>query len=88
MITFQNLTFGGTFSYETPDLPPDPKYYLWAWGKNNFGQLGLGNTTDISSPQQVGALTTWLNISAGNYHNLAIKTDGTMWSWGNHSDGR
>ena len=36
-----------------------PVQYLWAWGYNNNGQLGLGNTTDYSSPKQVGSLTNW-----------------------------
>ena len=87
MITIQNLTFGGTFSYETPNLPPPPEFYLWSWGNNSSGQLGLGNTTNRSSPVQIGALTTWLNISAG-YHGLSTKTDGTMWSWGNNAYGQ
>ena len=38
---------------------------LWSWGLNSYGQLGLGNTTYKSSPNQVGALTTWLNIAGG-----------------------
>lgn len=55
---------------------------LWAWGKNITGQLGLGNTTNYSSPKQVGLLTSWLKISSGNYSGIAIKTNGTLWSWG------
>ena len=55
---------------------------LWSWGYNGFGQLGLGNTTNYSSPVQVGALTNWLTISSGYGHVLATKTDGTLWSWG------
>jgi alpha-tubulin suppressor-like RCC1 family protein len=55
---------------------------LWAWGKNNNGNLGLGNITNYSSPKQVGALTTWSQASAGLYNSLAIKTDGTLWAWG------
>ena len=35
-----------------------------------------------SSPKQIGALTTWSNITAGRNHTLATKTDGTLWSWG------
>jgi alpha-tubulin suppressor-like RCC1 family protein len=61
---------------------------LWAWGDaTNYGQLGLGNTTDYSSPKQVGALTAWLKVSAGGNHSMAIKTDGTLWSWGNNQYG-
>ena len=67
---------------------------LWAWGSNNSGQLGLGNTTNRSSPVQVGALTTWSSkISASGSvttfaHVLAVKTDGTLWSWGHNSRGQ
>ena len=63
---------------------------LWSWGKNNVGQLGL-STSGIyahrSSPVQVGAGTTWLEISHGWKHAAAIKTDGTLWSWGYNGDG-
>jgi len=59
---------------------------LWAWGQNNSGQLGLGNTTYRSSPVQVGALTTWSQIAANGFC-VAIKTDGTLWSWGRGGSG-
>ena len=55
---------------------------LWSWGANNFGQLGLGNTTSRSSPVQVGTLTNWAEVSVGYGNVLAVKTDGTLWSWG------
>ena len=61
---------------------------LWGWGKNNFAQLGLNNTTDYSSPVQVGALTNWSKIAAGNENVLAIKTDGTLWTWGYNNKGQ
>ena len=58
---------------------------LWSWGANSFGQLGLGFAgygTQVSSPVQVGALTTWAKSSSRGSHTLAIKTDGTLWAWG------
>jgi alpha-tubulin suppressor-like RCC1 family protein len=61
---------------------------MWSWGRNNAGHLGLGNTTYYSSPKQIGALTTWLSISAGDVHNMAIKTDNTLWSWGSNGYGK
>jgi alpha-tubulin suppressor-like RCC1 family protein len=63
---------------------------LWTWGYNAYsvGILGLGNTTNYSSPKQVGALTNWLNISASSYGCMATKTDGTLWAWGGNSYGR
>lgn len=60
---------------------------LWSWGQNQYGELGLGNTTVYSSPKQVGALTNWLKVSSGGYQILSIKTDGTIWSWGRNSNG-
>ena len=42
-----------------------PYGYLYSWGRNNAGQLGVGNTTNYSSPKQVGALVTWTKIAVG-----------------------
>ncbi len=63
---------------------------LWSWGYNVYGQLGqnIAYTINRSSPVQIGALTTWLNISAGQYSCLATKTDGTLWSWGRNDRGQ
>ena len=62
---------------------------LWAWGANGSGQLGLGNTTNVTTgPTQVGGLTTWSKVAAGYNHSLAVKTDGTLWSWGNTTYGQ
>ena len=61
---------------------------LWTWGFNGQGQLGLNDiTTKRSSPVQVGALTNWSEIAVGTTHMLAIKTDGTLWAWGNNGNG-
>lgn len=58
---------------------------LWAWGKNSGGanRIGDGTSIDRSSPVQIGFLTDWSSISAKDRHTQAIKTDGTLWAWGN-----
>jgi hypothetical protein len=64
---------------------------LWTWGNNSAGTLGLnqgGNYTSRSSPIQVGALTNWSQASLFSYGITAIKTDGTLWSWGANQQGR
>ncbi|MFH1232141.1 MAG: hypothetical protein V1709_11675 [Planctomycetota bacterium] len=55
---------------------------LWAWGKNNYGQLGDGSTTNINTPTQIGTDTNWSVIAAGFCYTIALKTDGTLWAWG------
>lgn len=56
---------------------------LWAWGWNSFsGQVGDGTLLDRNSPVQLGSDRNWAQISAGNNHTLAIKSDGTLWGWG------
>jgi alpha-tubulin suppressor-like RCC1 family protein len=62
---------------------------LWAWGLNG-GILGDGTTTHRSSPVQIGALTDWRQVSTGSNgtHSLAVKTDGTLWAWGENLFGQ
>jgi len=61
---------------------------LWTWGNNTNGQLGTGNTTTRSSPGTVaGGGSTWCGVAATNYHSAAVKTDGTLWTWGKNQGG-
>ena len=61
---------------------------LWAWGSNEFGQLGNGTTISRYSPIRIGTATTWDSISAGRNHSVAIKTDGSLWAWGDNGFGQ
>jgi len=62
---------------------------LWTWGCNSFGRLGDGTATNRSSPGTVaGGGTTWCAASAGGFHTAAVKTDGTLWTWGANGYGR
>jgi len=61
----------------------------WAWGFNGCGQLGDETVTNRSSPVSViGEFTDWCQISAGNCHTAAIRTNGTAWAWGYNGNGR
>lgn len=61
---------------------------LWTWGGNNKGQLGDNSAVDKSSPVQVsGGGTTWRQVACGDDHAVAIKYDGTLWTWGGNATG-
>ena len=61
---------------------------LWAWGDNDNGVLGLNDVAYRSSPVQVGSDTTWSSIKSGSDNaTIAVKTDGTLWSWGHNEGG-
>lgn len=62
---------------------------LWTWGVNYAGQLGIGTTINRSSPGTVaGGGTNWSQISSGRNQVLALRTNGTLWSWGNNGYGQ
>lgn len=64
---------------------------IWACGYNNTGQLGngtSGNGTFSEVFVQVGSENNWNDILACAGFNLAIKTDGTLWAWGNNETGQ
>jgi alpha-tubulin suppressor-like RCC1 family protein len=62
---------------------------LWAWGFNGSGRLGDNTTTSRSSPvREITSSTNWCQVSAGCTHTSALKTDGSLWAWGNNGSGR
>lgn len=62
---------------------------LWTWGRNTSGELGDNTIAHKSSPiQTVAGGANWKLVACGRYHNLAIKTDGTLWTWGVNGNGQ
>ena len=62
---------------------------LWVWGDNLYGQIGDNTTTDRRTPrQEFTSSTNWKQVTCGNVHTAAIKTDGTLWVWGSNSNGQ
>ena len=56
---------------------------LWTWGLNDRGQLGDGTMNNLrSAPTQIGTGTTWTAVAAGEEHTIAVRSDGTLWTWG------
>ena len=56
---------------------------LWTWGRNSNGNLGDNTTVNRSTPVTTFAGgTNWKQVSCGYHHTAAVKTDGTLWTWG------
>lgn len=61
---------------------------LWAWGNNFDGQTGNGTSNNnVLYPMQIGIDTDWKEASAGDHGSVAVKTDGTLWTWGKNTNG-
>lgn len=61
---------------------------LWCWGDNGFGQLGVGDQVQRSSPERVGTESDWITIAAGTGHTCGIRSTndvGGLYCWG-HND--
>ena len=63
---------------------------LWTFGLNTEGVLGLNQTSPNrrSSPTQVGTDTDWSITRTGRYSGYGLKTDGTLFSWGQNENGQ
>ena len=68
-------------------LAVDCNGHLWAWGQNNYGQVGDGTTTDRSSPTQLNGLGNVIGTAGGVAHSLAIVLGGIVYDWGDNTYG-
>jgi len=64
---------------------------LWSWGSNNYGELGDGTRNTGGSTQTkaqpVKIMQGVIAAAAGNEFSIAVKEDGSVWTWGNHIPG-
>jgi alpha-tubulin suppressor-like RCC1 family protein len=92
MPTFYNFNQDGlTYSFDDVFVPADlfREGTLWTWGFGTSGQLGNASIIGSSTPVTTfSGGTNWKQVSAGGNHMIAIKTDGTLWTWGNGGSGR
>lgn len=62
---------------------------VWAWGDNQSGQLGDGTRGTMRSfPLPVEGLSKVISIAAGSQFSVALKSDGTVWTWGDNEFGQ
>jgi hypothetical protein len=60
---------------------------LWAWGQNNFGQLGNGTQINLSVPTQITTDADWKVVASSYNTTIALKTDNSLYSWGSNQFG-
>jgi alpha-tubulin suppressor-like RCC1 family protein len=84
---WKQVSCGGAGNSYTAAIKTDGT--LWTWGRGVFGQLGTNDITDRSTPVTTFAGgTNWKQVSCDGGHMSAIKTDGTLWTWGAGANGR
>jgi len=77
---WKTVSMGG---YHTLAIKTDGT--LWAWGWGNDSELGLeGLGTRIEFPTRVGRDTDWAAVSTSDGHTVGLKTNGSLWVWGNN----
>jgi len=83
-VSFSSVSVGG---HHTCAIKTDGS--LWCWGHNGYGQVGDGTNINKNSPIPVPGMSSGVSsISLGWYHSCAIKTDGSLWCWGNNEYGQ
>ena len=79
----KQVTCGGYYT-----ICVDYEGYLWSFGRNEYGQLGIGNRTSHNTPQKIEGISLAQSVSCGSYHTLIITNDSNLWSFGNNESGQ
>jgi len=91
MPTFYNYIENGLiYSFDDVFVPADAfrQGNLFTWGNNLGGKLGDNTIIGRSTPVVTFAGgANWKQVSCGQDHTAAIKTDGTLWTWGDGGSG-
>ncbi len=94
-----NQVSGSKGSSQSYSLAVGSDGNAWAWGWNNCGQLGDGTTTQRNTPVRVKTPDrstypdlpkdfTYVQVSAGEQHSLALGSDGNAYAWGYNGNGQ
>jgi alpha-tubulin suppressor-like RCC1 family protein len=78
-----NISAGGAFCLA---LASDAT--IWSWGKNKSFQLGHGSGSSATpTPKQIPNFGNVVSIAGGLNHSVALKSDGSVWTWGLNLEG-
>lgn len=67
---------------------------LWCWGEDNCGLVGDGgedtrceSSHPVATPFRTGGAAEWRSVALSQSHACAVRTDGSLWCWGQNSNG-
>jgi alpha-tubulin suppressor-like RCC1 family protein len=86
-----NVTFTQVSAGNAHSLAVGSDGNAYAWGYNFYGQLGDGSNIGSNLPVSVpapGDGATFTQVSAGNYHSLAVDSNGNGYGWGHNNTGQ
>lgn len=78
----QRILDSGYGVYDGFAIAVNIKGEVYTWGSNDYGQLGISNYTDKTTPQKVPGITNVIDVAAGANTAYALDADGRVWSWG------
>ncbi len=82
------VLYGEPYTHDDHALAIKTDGSLWAWGANDYGQLGLADTTARLTPTQVGTATDWVAVACGDDYSAALNSSGTLFTWGHNWSGQ
>ena len=83
----EDLTFPQIENTQYSTLTLKANGEVWGYGRNNYGQLGTGDTANKVLPTYTG-INNIVQISLGTTHALAVDAEGHVWAWGSNTYGQ
>ena len=82
LVMLKSLHAGGTHS-----VALDVKGYIWCFGNNDYGQLGVGHINSVWTPKQLRSPCQCVAVGVGQRHTIVVTALGDVWSFGDNSSG-